>query len=290
MRRTFFAVTLSALLAGPTAAGAETVVAPTASWQASTEGALCRVERKFESGGQPHLLILEQTAPGSAFGMAVAGPALAHLDSAQPILLGFFDGDPRLEHRARIEPNRQFGKVAVVTDLSFFPPAGAPIARIDTVVLGGMDRVTVSQGNTRVNFATGSLGEAAAALNECTAQILRNWGLDPEVQYGLESAAFPEQEAKLARELRKTYPLKAYRALQNGPLEVAAIVDPSGTATGCKMIVSSNFPDLDAAACKAISKARYRPARDAQGNQVASYWKTRITYALSETDPVLSRP
>lgn len=290
MRRIPIAVTLGAILAGSASVRAETTVAPTTPWQASTEGGLCRVERNFESRGQPHLLILEQTGPGSAFGMAVAGPALAQLDPAQPILLGFFNGDPWLERRARIEPNRQFGKVAIVTNLSFSPPAGAPIARIDTVVLGGMARVAVTQGNTRVNFATGSLGVAAAALNECTAQMLRNWGLDPEVQYGLESAAFPEQEAKLARELRKTYPPRAYRALQNGPLEVAAVIDPGGTATECKVIVSSSFPDLDAAACKAILKAKYRPARDAQGAQVASYWKTRITYALSETDPVLSRP
>ncbi|ODU19784.1 MAG: hypothetical protein ABS87_13180 [Sphingomonas sp. SCN 67-18] len=290
MRRTLFAVILSALLAGPAAAGAETVVAPITPWQASTEGGLCRVERKFELGGQPHLLILEQTAPGSAFGMAVASPLLAELDPAQPILLGFLSGDPGLERRARVEPNRQFGKVAIVTNLSFFPPAGEPHARIETAVLAEMDRVTVTQGNTLVNFASGSLGEAAAALNGCTAQMLRSWGLDPEVQYGLQSAAFPEQEAKLARELRKAYPPRAYRALQNGPLEVAAIVDPSGVATGCKLIVSSSFPDLDAAACKAISKARYRPARDAEGDPVASYWKTRITYALSETDPVLSRP
>lgn len=290
MRRILIAVTLGAILAGSAAARAETVVVPSTPWQASTEGGLCRVERRFEAGGQPHLLILEQTAPGSAFGMAAASPLLAELDPAQPILLGFFDGDPWLERRARIEPNRQFGKVAIVTNLSFISPEGAPIARIETAVMAGMDRVIVTQGATRLNFATGSLGEAAAALNSCTAQMLRSWGLDPEVQYGLQNTAVPEQEAKLAKELWKTYPPRAYRSLQNGPLEVVAIVDPSGTATGCKLIVSSSFPELDAAACRAISKARYRAARDAQGNPVASYWKTRITYALSETDPVLSRP
>lgn len=290
MGRTFLALVLSTLLAAPAAAQSGDIIAPVGPWQATNEGGLCRTERRFEAGGQPHVVILEQTAPGSRFGLAVAGPALAGLDPALPIRLGFFEAAPLFERRARIEPNQLFAKVAVVRNLSFFPPAGEPVARMDTTVLAGMDRISVTQGDTRATFATGPLGEAASMLNACTAQILRSWDLDPAVQYGLQSGAEPEEQTKLAKQLRKAYPARAYRSLQSGPLEAVALVDPTGAATACKVIVASGFGDLDTAACEAMAKARYRPARDAAGNPVASYWTTRITFALSETDPVATRP
>lgn len=290
MGRTLLALALSTLLAVPAAAQEAAIVSPVGPWQATNEGGLCRAERRFEAGGQPHLVILEQTAPGSRFGLAVAGSALAGLDPALPISLGFFDAAPLFERRARIEPNQLFAKVAVVRNLSFFPPAGEPVARIDAAVLADMDRISVTQGDTRATFATGPLGEAAMMLNACTAQILRSWDLDPAVQNGLRSGAEPEEQAKLARQLRKAYPESAYRSLQSGPLEAVALVDSTGAATACKVIVASGFGDLDAAACKAMARARYLPARDPAGNPVASFWTTRITFALSETDPVATRP
>ncbi|MGI8942933.1 MAG: hypothetical protein ACR2FJ_01615 [Qipengyuania sp.] len=44
----------------------------------------------------------------------------------------------------------------------------------------GMDYVEVSQGSRRARFETGPLGKPFAALNSCSDDLLRSWGLDLE--------------------------------------------------------------------------------------------------------------
>jgi TonB family protein len=147
--------------------------------------------------------------------------------------------------------------------------------------MSNMDRITVAQGDISLTFTTGSLGEAALLLNACTAQTLISWGLDPARQDGLQRLAFPEEPKKLAR---KMISLFANRYLRSGPFEAVALVDETGTATGCRILPGPGYDDLDAAACQVMTKARYLPAIDAEGRPVASYWKTRVAYNVLDTE------
>lgn len=278
MRLAVLVPILTALLAAPTTAHGEMVATPTGPWQAALDDKLCRIERSFEAGGQPHLVILEQTAPGPGFGMALAGASLTGLRGADPVRLAFDAGGQTLEWRARVEPNSQFGQVAILTGLAPIARLDGtprPFARIDTDILGAMDRITLAQGDVSVTFATGTLGDAATVLNECTAQLLRTWGLDPEPQYRLQRLAFPEEPQPLARQM-----LKVFRNLdlRSGPFEAVALVDATGKATGCRVLPGPGYDALDYAACGVMMKARYLPALDTSGQPVASFWKTRVAY------------
>lgn len=142
---------------------------------------------------------------------------------------------------------------------------------------------TLAQGDSAVTFETGALGDAAAVLNACTAQILKGWGLDPEVQYSL-------QRGVSAEGLKFTYPRIASRYLRSGPVDAVALIDATGKATGCRIISSSGHDELDQSACQGMTKPRYRPAVDAFGKPVASYWKARITYAATDFEAQQRKP
>lgn len=278
MGRAVVSLALCALLAAPIAAQSETVATPVGTWKLSSDGGQCRAERTFETGGASHLVILDQNGPGPGFGLAVAGPSLTALSGANPIRLGFSEGEPFMEGPARIEPNRQYGKAVIVTGLAPYGPEGKTVARIDEDVLSRMDRVVVAQGETRVTFATGSLAEAARLLNACTAQTLISWGLDPEEQYRVTQPASSDG-VKLA------YPRMAAQYLRSGPVDAVVLIDASGTAMGCKILASSGYDELDKEVCRGMTKPRYRPARHADGTPVASFWQTRVNFNIPLSKP-----
>lgn len=302
MRRTVIVlaalVLTTPILTAPALAAPTTVATPVSTWQASFEDGLCRMERSFEAGGQPHLLILEQNSPGSGFGLAMAGPSLSALTSDKPLRLSFARDDDGFERRTMIEPNDQFGHVAVFTGIWIGSSEGpdddaskpSNRSRIDPDAAARANQIAVSQGDAGVIFDTGALADAALVLNECTAQIARTWGLDPEVQYGLVQRAFPADPKALAQKMQKSYPRGAARALRSGPLEAAALVDSNGAVTDCKIIVPTGYDDLDQAACEVMTQARYTPALDANGRPVASYWKTRVTFLANAFEAEQRKP
>jgi len=74
----------------------------------------------------------------------------------------------------------------------------------------------------------------------------------------------------------RDYPRAASRAGAEGTVIVRFTVETSGRATGCRVMSSSGNADLDATTCRLIERRfKYRPAKDAQGNPVASQqgWK-----------------
>lgn len=298
MRRPVLVLSVLAASAAPAHARAETVLSPVGAWQASSQDGLCRVERRFEAAGAPHLVILEQTGPSHTFGMALAGPTLAALAGDKPVRLSFGAADPAWERRASIEANRQFGSVAIIRNIWLgagrrIATGGAAVpdrSHIEPDLAAKADRIVVAQDGTRLTFASGSLADAAGALNGCTAPMLAAWGLDPEVQYNLKQTAEPLDMAALGKELKSAYPRGAQRALRSGPTEAVVMVDPAGAATQCRIIVPSGHEDLDQAACRAMTKARYRPALDAAGTPVASYWQIRINFAATQYEAQKVQP
>ncbi len=265
--------------------GTEAVLAPVSTWEASIDGSLCRMERRFGSEAQPHLMIVEQNGPGAAVGLALAGPSLQGLVPDKGVALSFAKDQPGIEGPASIEPNRQFGAVAILRGVRLFSaPAGGEAggppkerARIDLAAAERVEQVSLSQGPTKVTFATGPLGDAAQVLNQCTAQVLRTWGLDPEVQYGVQPPPLAKDQAGLVKEVHKAYPRSAARALRQGVLDVVLVTDAAGVATNCKLMVTTSYADLDASMCQTLMKQRFEPARGADGQPVASFWRTRIT-------------
>ncbi|HLL29954.1 MAG TPA: energy transducer TonB [Allosphingosinicella sp.] len=67
------------------------------------------------------------------------------------------------------------------------------------------------------------------------------------------------------------YPESAYRARRGGTVHLRFTVAPSGRVSDCVVTRSSGSRELDNVTCRLIVRRfRYRPARDAEGNAIAS--------------------
>jgi len=69
----------------------------------------------------------------------------------------------------------------------------------------------------------------------------------------------------------RDYPDAAYERRISGTVFLRFVVDPTGRVSECTVTRSSGSRELDATTCRLILRRfRYRPARDAQGNSIAS--------------------
>jgi TonB family protein len=68
------------------------------------------------------------------------------------------------------------------------------------------------------------------------------------------------------------YPGEALRERQQGTVSFWVRISPEGRVSDCRIIQSSGSPSLDAATCRIIrERARYTPARDAQGRPAEAF-------------------
>ena len=79
------------------------------------------------------------------------------------------------------------------------------------------------------------------------------------------------------------YPMSALRAAESGIVGIQAAIDHTGRVLACKVTASSGSAALDAATCRLYQKrGRYTPARDGEGNALATTVTDRIRWRLPE--------
>ena len=77
------------------------------------------------------------------------------------------------------------------------------------------------------------------------------------------------------------YPAVAIRNEEQGRVAFRLSVDASGRVTACAITSSSGSATLDAATCRIMrSRARYTPARDANGKAIASQDRAAVSWVL----------
>jgi TonB family protein len=77
------------------------------------------------------------------------------------------------------------------------------------------------------------------------------------------------------------YPATAADRGEQGDVRVVIHVDDTGAVSSCEVRVSSGYPDLDTQTCTIIAqRAKFEPARDAQGRPVASEISKSISWRL----------
>jgi TonB family protein len=80
------------------------------------------------------------------------------------------------------------------------------------------------------------------------------------------------------------YPPAALRRRAQGFVGFRLSVDTAGVPTGCAISNSSQDRELDQATCDLLlARARFRPARDADGNAVAGSFASRVRWTIDES-------
>lgn len=77
------------------------------------------------------------------------------------------------------------------------------------------------------------------------------------------------------------YPLLAARQNRQGRVYFILTVSPDGRVSNCVVTRTSRVPSLDVATCRIMrGRARFTPARDAQGNPVEGTYETNLGWTL----------
>lgn len=77
------------------------------------------------------------------------------------------------------------------------------------------------------------------------------------------------------------YPADAQRQKQDGTAGFRLDIDPTGTPVNCTITSSTGVASLDSATCaRMMERARFTPAKDTKGREVADVYNGRITWRL----------
>ena len=90
-----------------------------------------------------------------------------------------------------------------------------------------------------------------------------NAALQGMESFTLEGRTTPPEAADAARNRRPNYPEASRRRGEEGVVRVELLVDPSGRVVDVRVLESSGFSALDAAAVEALREWRFRPAQRA---------------------------
>ncbi len=162
------------------------VLAPTSKWIVDYAEQKCRLLRTFGSDKQESLLSLEQSAPGDDFTMTLAGAPLKGFAEAK-LAVAFADQEEELRKQPFGGTVDKYGPALIFSSMAFGPTDDTgseefarPFPQIDTSAAGQANIVEIRRGSRKVRFDTGNMAKPAAALNACTTDLVRSWGLDPE--------------------------------------------------------------------------------------------------------------
>ena len=77
------------------------------------------------------------------------------------------------------------------------------------------------------------------------------------------------------------YPKEAVRNGWQGLVRVGLTVGKNGRVRKCIVVRSSSHLSLDQATCRIfLTRARFKPARNAKGKPIEDYYETQITWRL----------
>ena len=130
-----------------------------------------------------------------------------------------------------------------------------------------------------VRLNTGDMHRPMNAMRACMDDLVKGWGLDPEIEASLSRPVQPINLAAWVGRSVEKYPTDMLRAGKSGAVKVHLIVGADGKPERC--LPGSAEPSFQKAACESLMKyARFEPALAADGKPVASHFSTTIVYSI----------
>jgi TonB family protein len=291
MRRTILAIAaLTTALSASPAQAAPVVVQPSSPWNVDFAEDKCRLTRTFGEGDQRHFLAFQQFWPASEVGLTVAGPAFNRFRSLARTEVRLFEDQQPMRTTPFTGSVEGFGTGVIFSTLRLdtgqpeankLGETGQPgLPQMDLAFAQKVQFVELQQGGRAVRLETGAMDEAFKVLNQCTLELLRDWGLDPERHLTAQSKPRWTNEAALVRKIVANYPRDALVQGEQAILRMRVIVSPEGTVESCTLIKATNTIRLDSPACEVMQRAQFEPARDANGQPFRSLFATSITYRI----------
>jgi hypothetical protein len=131
-----------------------------------------------------------------------------------------------------------------------------------------------------VSLHTGGLAEPLRALEKCTSDSLKDWGVDPAVEATIATGAHPVRDGQ-SLFTSDDYPQAALQSFKEDNLDVWLNIDAQGRIAGCRAISDFATPEINDAICGMIQrKERFIPARTKGGTAVPDFYIQSFVFRM----------
>lgn len=273
------------------AAAAQSVVtlSPVTPWNVDWTPTTCTLRRGFADRELPDMLTIERFGPTDQFQLTLGSKALAGYKQGQRIWLHYKAGE-RSPVFGAMPGKSQSGKAFLLISSASLDPAFGQKddqehpadnqLRVTPAREAEIKQIAVEFGSRTVVFDTGSLGKAFAALRTCTDDLVASWGLQPAQQSRL-SARLKPLSSPGTWITDADYPAAMRANGKQAVVNFRLTVDETGRPTACEIQRSYNDKAFDDLTCQAIKRrSRFEPARDDQGQPIASYYLNTVRFTM----------
>ena len=258
---------------------------PSKSWNVDYADDSCALRREFVSGEDKVLFEMRQFSPSDMFSATAASTAFRR--GSKPLRARILPDDKPHDASASTALEYPNGLFGYSWNDSFIPiGTGADKLRVigsipdRTAREKSIQGIELTAGLTRtIVLLTGEMSRPMDAMRKCTDELLTHWGIDAKAHRNLSRQVEAEGQQEWAKVIQEKYPGKMLVREQGGIVRVRLIVGTDGRPTSCHMQVRSQDPTFEKTACEGLMKvARFKPALDATGKPIASYFATSIFY------------
>lgn len=262
---------------------------PSSPWNVDYADDSCALRRSFSYANRSLIFEARQFQPGDRLAVTVVSKQFSQ-DLPSPKIRFSPDSKP---HEVKSSYSLQYpsGASGFVWNDSFMP-----------IVMGvdGVGSINVTDefrdarefaiqgielsGSLRppILIATGEMHSPMKAMRKCMDELLTHWGLDAPTQRELTQTASPLDQRQWAKIIQAEYPSAMLNQMKGGIVRIRMIVGPNGKGQSCHIQVPSQDPSFEKSACNGMMKAsQFRPALDAAGKPVTSYYTTSIIYIVN---------
>ena len=281
MKNVLFGCAVACSLVAPAAQAQDvSVFRPTGGWTADYGDDYCRLIRTFSDGTDEVSLALERTQPGAPVRLVLVGDGIRTFRGADQIGYSLLPAGSSAKVRyvrsvtADGKQYLNFDPFTLVP-VAFTPGAPPPLydRSAERQAARGVTGIALGEGlTTPVRFETESLGEPIAAMQACADDLLTVWELDPDKHRTMTAAAIlnPRSDGVLPQ---GTIPFGDFGKLGGGANEVRLMIGADGKPTSCIIRSPSLSQTINNKICSlAMDRATFQPAKDANGEAMASYW------------------
>ncbi|MBX7458809.1 energy transducer TonB [Qipengyuania sp. 1NDH17] len=271
------------------------VLKPSSPWHLDAANEKCRLAREFGDGTTKHVLLMELDEPSTTADFLVAGPAIRETKWRKPAGFRFGTLEPVYEERYSKGSFGDYEPALMTVETSLSAPDqrgkdieynwnvenASGLASIPTERFVGHEMLSVVQDDTTiVTLQLPNLVPALRALNQCAENLVEFWGLDLEQHRTMQRGPEWTNSKVVIRRFMSDYPSKALRRGEQGSVRFVVLVDEKGEIIECRQSDATELEALDSPACRAMERAKFEPALDANGQPMRSYYATKIRYVL----------
>ena len=282
--RTFLAAIALAATATPALAD-DLVLSPSSEWAFSEYDDRCRATRVFGEGRDSTTLWIEQGGTEPNYNLTLIGRPFRN-PYGGGVRLQFGEEEEFIRSYITLESSTgrpvlaMFGATIVQGEMEREGDAETPDVSIDRSRASAIKTLRLRTSIPEpVELQLGSMEKPLAFLDECGTRIAAILSAAGRALTGEATPPEPIDEDEWL--VGADYPNYLVAARMEGRLEVRLTVNRRGRPSSC-FVIASNKPQLfdDPVCLNLMKRARFEPARDVEGNPVASYYTTNVTFAI----------